>query len=282
MNFTARLEDGYEDVVGKAAAGLGIGLAELSGKAGIPAGRVSSLMKGHFNEGDCLAVASVLGLHGPALVELAKGAWHPGPIEVDGLLPYTTPFPVPGYEEMTVNSYLVHDTGSGTAAAFDTGSDVEAMLADVERLGLKLEQVFLTHSHGDHIQALDTLLEETDSPQVWVHENEPLAGFNHFAEGRVFRVGKLEIETRLTHGHSPGGTSYVISGLSRPVAIVGDSLFCCSQGGASHAYQRALENNRKKLLSLPPETVLCPGHGPMTTVLMEKQHNPFFPELKPG
>ena len=70
--------------------------------------------------------------------------------------------------------------------------------------------------------------------------------------------------------------TYVIEGLKRPVAIVGDSLFAGSMGGGSVSYEDALQNNLKKILTLPDETMLCPGHGPMTTVGEEKVHNPFF------
>ena len=86
----------------------------------------------------------------------------------------------------------------------------------------------------------------------------------------------LEIEARLTSGHSPGGMTYVVTGLSRPIAIVGDSLFAGSMGGGNVSYEDALRNNREKILTLPDETVICPGHGPMTTVGEEKAHNPFF------
>jgi hydroxyacylglutathione hydrolase len=80
----------------------------------------------------------------------------------------------------------------------------------------------------------------------------------------------------LTNGHSPGGTSYVVHGLQHPVAVVGDSLFAGSMGGAPNDYQKALRNNLEKLLSLPEDTLVCPGHGPLTTVANEREHNPFF------
>ena len=276
MKFTERLEDGFEDVIRKASSGLGIGLAELSRQAGIPAGRVASLMKGNYHEEDCLAVARVLDLDGTALGELAKGQSQPGPVELAGLIPYTTPYPVPGYEEMTVNSYLVYDPESLKAALFDTGTDIESVLADACRLKLSIEQIFLTHSHGDHIQALEDFLKKSGPVEVWINEKEPLPGTMPFGEGKTFSIGQLKIRTALTNGHSPGGTTFVISGLIKQVAIVGDSLFSCSQGGAPSHYQLALQNNREKILKLSDETVLCPGHGPMTTVAWEKQHNAFF------
>ncbi len=65
---------------------------------------------------------------------------------------------------------------------------------------------------------------------------------------------------------------------SHPVAIVGDSLFAGSMGGGNVSYEDALRNNLEKILTLPNETIICPGHGPMTTVGEEKVHNPFFAE----
>ena len=79
-----------------------------------------------------------------------------------------------------------------------------------------------------------------------------------------------------TNGHSEGGLSYIVHGLNRPIVLVGDAIFSLSMGGAKFDYKLALKNNREQLLSLPSETVLCPGHGPMTSVAEECAHNPFF------
>jgi len=95
-------------------------------------------------------------------------------------------------------------------------------------------------------------------------------------DGKKFRVGKIQIEARLTWGHSPGGMTFVVTGLARPIAIVGDSLFAGSMGGGTVSYKDAVRNNLEKILTLPDETIICPGHGPMTSVREEKRHNPFF------
>ena len=70
--------------------------------------------------------------------------------------------------------------------------------------------------------------------------------------------------------------TYFVTGLARPVAIVGDSLFAGSMGGGNVSYADAIQNNLDKILTLPDETIICPGHGPMTSVGEEKAHNPFF------
>jgi glyoxylase-like metal-dependent hydrolase (beta-lactamase superfamily II) len=105
---------------------------------------------------------------------------------------------------------------------------------------------------------------------------EGVPGIKTFAAGKEFRIGSLTVATRLTKGHAPGGITYVIGGLERPVAIVGDALFAGSMGRANTSYADCLRTNREEILSLPPQTILCPGHGPLTTVALERKHNPFF------
>jgi glyoxylase-like metal-dependent hydrolase (beta-lactamase superfamily II) len=123
---------------------------------------------------------------------------------------------------------------------------------------------------------------EKHSPGVktMVGALEPVEGATRFQVGAAFSVGTLRVSTRLTKGHSPGGTTFVIHGLVQPVAIVGDALFAQSMGGGMISYQDALATNRSEIFTLSDETVVCPGHGPMTTVGEEKAHNPFFPEFK--
>ncbi len=274
------LEDYYEDIVGKAATGLRLGKRELAGKAGLSTEAVNDAMNGVFTEETARAVAPVLNLDADSLVECGKKAWHPEAVQMIGLSSFNTPFPIPGYAEMTVNAFLVWDPSSKQAAAFDTGADAVGILEKIKDHELTLTGIFLTHTHGDHIADVDRLRRETGNPMVYVNQRESYEGANLIDEGDRFQVGVLSMEARLTHGHSPGGTTFVISGLERKVAVVGDSLFANSMGGAPSSYLQALENNRKKILSLPGNTIICPGHGPMTTVGEEKAHNPFHPEFK--
>lgn len=277
-----RIEDNFEDVLMKAATGLGLGKQALADAAGLTHDAVAELLDGTFHEAHLRAVAPVLHLAADALVAMAQQAWQPDETAVTGLYSYNTPFPVPGYEEMTVNSFLVKNPASNEAIAFDTGANVDEMLADAKHLGLDIKALFITHTHPDHIAACDTLLAAHTDIQTFAPTLEPHADTTPVNHADTFEIAGLHIEARLTNGHSPGGTSYLIQGLERYVAICGDSLFCLSQGGTKTeaTYTQALKNNRDQLLSLPDETVLCPGHGPCTTVGEEKSHNPFFPEFK--
>jgi glyoxylase-like metal-dependent hydrolase (beta-lactamase superfamily II) len=264
------LEDTFADVVSKAMRGLVQTDAMVAQAAGLELEQVVALRTGHWNPEVATGVSRALGLNPKALVGLAEGRSTPPSLRVPGLETFTTAF-----DDMLVNSYLVWDAQSREAAAFDTGSDAGPMLEFLTRHHLALKAVFVTHTHGDHVFELDRLCSRTGAP-AYVNALEPLAGAQSFEAGCHWRLGALHITAGLTCGHSRGGTTYVIRGLERDVAVVGDALFAASMGGAKVSYADALRTNRAVIFTLDENTVLCPGHGPLTTVGWERQWNPFF------
>lgn len=265
------LEDSFVDVLGKAQRGLKLTDEQLAAAASLPLTDLYAVQQGKALEPALRSLAQTLQLNADALVRLALGHYQPqGNTTIEGLRQYNTP-----YGDMTVNSYLAWDATEKIGVIFDTGADGSTLLHDVDELSLRIPFLLLTHTHVDHIADL-TRLKNATGARVAVSREEAVGAVESFVEGHIYSLGNLVIETRLTSGHSRGGTTYVIKGLSKPVAIVGDSLFAGSMGGANSAYAEALENNRRKILTLPDETILCPGHGPMTTVADEKRNNPFF------
>jgi hydroxyacylglutathione hydrolase len=265
------LEDNVSDIIGKAQRGLRISDSQFAERSGINPEKIRKLRDGDFDDDTVELAAPVLKLDAVALRKLAAGKWNPESIgEVEGLAQFNT-----NYHDMTVNAYLVWDPANREAVAFDTGADCSGMLRRIEKEKLRVKSILLTHAHPDHVADLRRLRKSTGAP-VYISEREAEEGAEAIAEGKHFRSGSLEIEARLTSGHSPGGMTYVVTGLSRPVAVVGDSLFAGSMGGGNVSYEDALRNNREKILTLPDETIICPGHGPLTTVRKEKRDNPFF------
>jgi hydroxyacylglutathione hydrolase len=265
------LEDNVGDIVGKAQRGLGISDSELAKKSGANPDAVRKVRDGGFDEPTIRAVAPVLNLDATALVDLGQSNYKPNPVrDVDGLAQFST-----SYNGMLVNAYLVWDRGSKHAVAFDTGAECDGMLKLATKENLSIEMILLTHAHPDHVADLPRLREETGA-EVFAPARELVPGAERIEEGKHFHLGKIDIEARLTWGHSPGGMTFVCTGLARPVAIVGDSMFAGSMGGGTTSYKDAVQNNLEKILTLPDETIICPGHGPMTTVGEEKRHNPFF------
>ena len=264
------LEDSYSDIIGKAMRGLQLDDTSLATQAGVSIPELQTLCGGEFSSATAGRIAPLLGLNVSALAALAEKRYAPAAVSVDGLAMFNTPF-----EDMTVNAYLVWDPASKEAAVFDTGADASGMLAEAQSLGLTIKHIFITHTHGDHIFDLDRLREKTGAT-VWSGDREPVDGSNIFTTGQSWQLGSLKIDTRLTWGHSPGGITYVINGLARPVAIVGDSIFAGSMGGGKVSYGAALKCNVDEILTLPSTTVICPGHGPLTSVGEEAKNNPFF------
>ena len=269
------LEDNVSDIIGKAQRGLGISDSQLAEKAGVSAEKIRRLREGAFEDDVIERAGPALNLDAAALKKLANGEWSPEPVaEFAGLAQFNTT-----YGDMTVNAYLMWDPASREAIAFDTGADCGEMLERIAAEKLTVKLILLTHAHPDHVADLRRLRKETRAP-VYISEREEAEGAEAIAEGKRFRLGSLEIESRMTWGHSPGGMTFVVTGLTRPVAIVGDSLFAASMGGGNVSYEAALRNNREKILTLADETIVCPGHGPLTTVGKEKRDNPFFATLK--
>lgn len=268
------LEDGFTDVVGKALRGLKLGPAELCAQAGISSGQLSALLGGEADEAVLRAIAKPLGLGAKALVALAQGAYLPQVAAPEGLAGFNTP-----HEDYFVNAYLVWDVASKQAIAFDTGTQVEGMLACLAEHGLSLKAIFLTHTHADHILELPRLQAATGAP-AHLSELEQTPGAQPIVPGQRFAFGPLQVEARRTSGHTRGGMSYHVTGLPQGLVAVGDALFAGSQGGGLVSHLEALETNRAALFSLPPETLVLPGHGPLTTIGLEAQHNPFYPEFQ--
>ncbi|MGI9115944.1 MAG: MBL fold metallo-hydrolase [Chthoniobacterales bacterium] len=264
------LEDNFADVISKAQRGLGISESELAKIARIDASALRKLRGGHFDELALFRVAPVLELGARALCALAQEQYHPTAREIDGLAMFNTPF-----HDMRVNAFLVWDPVSRKAVAFDTGADCGGILARMKKEGLTVELILLTHAHPDHIADLGRLVKATNAP-IYISSRESAPGAEGISEGKKFELGRLRIDSLSTWGHSRGGMTYFVTGLSKPIAVVGDSIFAGSMGGGNVSYKDAVRNNLDKILTLSDDTIICPGHGPLTTVGQEKEHNPFF------
>ena len=268
------LEDTFSDVISKSQRGQKYTDRALFLRAAIGPyeDTLRALKAGEFHHTALLKLGPALKLDAKRLIALARNEYAPQPVELDGLAQFNTP-----YDDYRVNAYIVWDPASKQAAAFDTGADATAMLDFIKSKGLTLTHIFITHTHVDHVCSLDAL-KAAGNPVVLSNAREPLDGTTTYEIGSAkWSVGALSIEPRLTRGHSEGGTTYVVTGLARPVAVVGDAIFAGSMGGAPTAYFEAIDAVRAQILSLPDNTVICPGHGPLTTVGEEKANNPFFP-----
>lgn len=266
-------EDTYADILNKAIKGRGLAPSDVAKAIGMEPEDFRSLRMGEAPDEDALrAAAGALGLDAVALVRLAA-------------TPSRIPAPLPPcvrrlrheHDGLAVNSGIAWCPRTLEAAVFDTGFDPAPTLRTIEREGLVPRYIFITHTHHDHVTAAPELLRRTGArPICSALEWKDPAGSVQAADGDTWALGSLTVHALATPGHSAGGMSYLVEGLDKPVAFTGDALFASSMGGAAagSAWVAALQSLRR-LLALAPETVLVPGHGPVTTVADERRDNPF-------
>ena len=175
------------------------------------------------------------------LIRLAKKEWFPLNLEIIGLKQMSS-----AYGDMIVNAYVIWDEVSRNAWIFDTGTDAQPILSFIDEENLNVDTIFLTHTHRDHIACLDDLREKTGSPKVHVHQLELFDGCEPIEEGFDCSVDSLSLQAKHTHGHSVGGITYIIDGLAKPIAVVGDAMFAGSMGGGMVSYEGCIANKSRK------------------------------------
>ena len=267
------IEDHFNDVIAKAQRGYGISDAELVARAEITPEDLAAVKAGEVKVPVIRRLARHLQLSPDALEVLARREAYPhAPVFPRGFAMFNTPC-----EDMTVNNYLVWDPKSREAAVIDTGADVSDLLGLMAAEHLRVKCILLTHTHEDHVAALPRLAEATGA-EIWSSEREPVdfPGARTFAENAYFHLGVVAIKALSTWGHSPGQTTFYVQGLSWPLALCGDSLFSASVGGSPTHFREQVKNTRARIFSLPKDTVIGPGHGPLTTLAHERKYNPFF------
>lgn len=272
-----KLEDQIGDIVSKARNMTGASVAAAAQAAGLPESEFTRLeTSGQFPpKTNFTALAGVLKLNSSKLVGIAEG-WVPAPVDLTrwgGVRVITT-----SDDDMSVNCFLIWDEVNREAALFDTGLEAQPVLACLAEEQLQLRHIFITHSHYDHVQALPKIREAW--PKARVHsgsKNAPVDQRNKPSE--IIHLGGLRVTYRETPGHAEDGVTYVVGNWQEDaphVAIVGDAIFAGSMGRGNNDWDLARQKVREQILTLPPDTLLCPGHGPLTTVAEEKAHNPFF------
>ena len=180
---------------------------------------------------------------------------------------------------ITVNCYLVWDEISKEAALFDTGWDAEPILRLISENKIQLRHLFLTHTHEDHIAAMGALREQF--PKLLLHTSSKNAPPQHRNRANDFiHLGNLRITNRDCPGHAEDGVIYVIGNWPEDaphIAITGDTIFAGSMATGLQSTPLLKQKVAEQIFTLPADTLLCPGHGPLTTVAQEKANNPFFP-----
>jgi hydroxyacylglutathione hydrolase len=192
------------------------------------------------------------------------------------------------------NCYMIGDGASG--AIVDPGDEAARIALAVEQTGLEIGQILVTHAHIDHVGAVAALADEYACPVLMHAEAEPMlqqlptqammmglrfgkvpAVDRHIQDGEILEVGSLRLESLYTPGHAPGHLAFYVE--SEGLVLSGDALFAGSVGrtdlfgGDMEVLVRSIN---ERLLTLPDETRVYPGHGPRTTIGDERAYNPFL------
>jgi len=193
-----------------------------------------------------------------------------------------------------VNCYVIACDKTRKAAIIDPGDDEDKILSFIKNNNFHVTHILLTHGHVDHLAGVaeikkatqaeimmskdDLILVNNAGTQAKLFDLRPA---DHFTVDRYvnddfqFKVGDINIKVITTPGHSPGGVCYYIQNY----LFSGDTLFAESIGRTDlpgGSYELLLSSIRNKLLILPFNTIVYPGHGPSTTIERERKFNPYI------
>ncbi len=197
---------------------------------------------------------------------------------------------------LEVNCFVIADEASKKAIVVDPGDEPDRIMDMIKENGLKIEYIICTHGHFDHVGAVSDLKKATDAKVLihkdeleiydaakdmaafWGYDLDPLPDPDVLVEDGVdIAVGDLSFKVFHTPGHSPGGICLYGEG----IVITGDTLFAGSVGRTDFhgGDTNRLKESFKRLMSLPENIRVLPGHGPETTIGREKRENMFSDEL---
>ena len=187
------------------------------------------------------------------------------------------------------NCYILEDDQTNLAAVIDPGDEPELIQESLEKEGVEVRYLLLTHGHYDHTTAVPALHRVYPQADIYIHQADangagstlfPLAGevddLKLYDEGDVIRLGDHEIQVLHTPGHSPGSVTLKVE----DVLFTGDTLFAGSCGRTDlrgGSYEQIMQS-LKRLGELKGDFHVCPGHEATSTLERERRSNPFLME----
>jgi hydroxyacylglutathione hydrolase len=271
------LEDTFGDVLRKAMRGVGVDTPSLAGATGITAGEIEAWLndRGAATDTQARAIAKILRLDPGKFADRAAGAWAPPPIELPDVRHHPQ-HPHPS------NGYVFFLEGGKRAALVDPAGIPGNLLKILRDGDFHLQYILITHKHSDHCDATADVAAAFPQAQIVMHKLDAHAIGALAGKALMVRDGdelpfgdRVRIRMLHTPGHTDGSSSF----LFKSTVFTGDTLFAGSVGGAygdATTYDDILSSIKTKLFALPESTVVMPGHGPPTTIGLEREHNPFF------
>lgn len=276
------LEDELGDVLDKAIRMHDRTEADIAASAGIAEDRLHTIIDygdEHLDPSELARLAAVLELNPRGLAALASDH-YPLP-QISGL-PFCL-YPLRMTHGIGVaNAYLVADCCADSGILFDTGTGEEALWRVWPRKIKRLSAVFITHGETEHCGGLAAVRRRFPDVPVFgpatTVAGAPLRMVS-LSDGAKIEESGFAITTRATPGHAEGHHCYLVTVPNAPhgpvLAVTGDLLFAGSIGGAFYCRDRLRRSVAGLFRDLPEDTVIAPGHGPLTTIANERRFNPF-------
>jgi hydroxyacylglutathione hydrolase len=272
------LEDELGDVLEKGLRRRAITPESLAAQAGVPLGKILDAIdyRPDLSCDELRRLAAALHLNEVGLCALGSGKY---PTPEIGALPFCVwPLRMP-HGIGVANAYLVGECGSSHALLFDAGTGIDANAAAWPRSVRHLDAVFLTHVEGEHAGGLCEILARFGAPAAFIPVGASAAGGRAMADGAQQAFGPLEVTAFATPGHAAAHNCYLVRAPAvrhgGALLVSGDLVFAGSVGGAYFSAEQLQSSLRRMLAAVPGNTVIAPGHGPLTTVENELRYNPF-------
>lgn len=272
------LEDELGDVLDKALRHAGLSEAAAAERAGVEATKLRDAIDYRYDltTAELRRLAAVLRLNEVGFCALAQGQY---PLPEIGALPFCVWPRRMAHGIGVVNAYLVGECDGSSGLLFDVGPSLDALVEGWPRSIKTVEAAFVTHVEGEHTGGLCDVVEHFRIKAAFVPAGARAPCGSPMGEGETKSIGAYEVMAFSTPGHSAAHNCYLVTAPaargSCPLLISGDLIFAGSAGGGYFCHRQLHTHLRRVLEAVPPNTVIAPGHGPLTTVENELRFNSF-------
>jgi len=272
------MEDELGDVLEKAMRRAGLNEEALARRADVAPGRIRDAInyRPELSGEELCRLAAALDLNEIGLCALGCGHY---PLPNPPALPFCVHPLRMSYGIGVANAYIVAECGSARGVLFDTGPGIAALEAVWPRAIRSIDAVFLTHIEGEHAGGLCAVVERFGVAAAYGPAGANAPCSEVIGEGIRKTFASFNVTAFSTPGHTSAHNCYLVESpaarTGTALLVSGDLFFAGSVGCAHYSQRQLAANLRRMLRAVPPQTVIAPGHGPMTTAENELRYNPF-------